>query len=123
MRAAGVETRHALFQELGVLGPSVFLNAGPFLRVRRSSAELTNADLMVRGSILLGPRCWACATAPAACSLRCQLQLPTLLSARTCSRAYRVQYLWYNVAKQWQRFNASSHDAGAGRHACAAAAL
>jgi hypothetical protein len=49
MRAAGVETRHALFQELGVLGPSVFLNAGPFLRVRRSSAELTNADLMVRG--------------------------------------------------------------------------
>jgi hypothetical protein len=48
MRAAGVETRHALFQELGVLGPSVFLNAGPFLRVRRSSAELANADLMVR---------------------------------------------------------------------------
>jgi hypothetical protein len=47
MRAAGVETRHALFQELGVLGPGVFLNAGPFLRVRRSSAELTNADLMV----------------------------------------------------------------------------
>ena len=48
MRAAGVETRHALFQELGVLGPGVFLNAGPFLRVRRSSTELTNADLMVR---------------------------------------------------------------------------
>ncbi len=49
MRAAGVESRYALYRELGVLGETVFINAAPFLRVRRTGNDsMTNTDILVR---------------------------------------------------------------------------
>lgn len=47
MRAAGVEGRRAVWRELGVLGDNVFINAGPFLRVRRTGVDMTNVELQV----------------------------------------------------------------------------
>ena len=46
-RAGGAESRHALYRELGVLGEAVFINSAPFLRVRRTGVDVSNAQLQV----------------------------------------------------------------------------
>lgn len=70
MRAAGVESRYALFRELGVLGETVFINAAPFLRVRRTGNDsMTNTDILVRrrSSCVVWRRSRSCAWGGLAC--------------------------------------------------------
>lgn len=47
-RSTGVETRHAVLRELGVMGTGVFLNCAPFLRVRPFGSEMANMETQVR---------------------------------------------------------------------------
>lgn len=46
-RSTGVETRHAVLRELGVMGTAVFLNCAPFLRVLPFGSEMANMDTQV----------------------------------------------------------------------------